>query len=389
VAWTEEVRDKNGNPTGKIRGCYRDSRGKIVRKTFTHKKPAANWSALQEEKAQDAQNVNPARGRMLWSAWCEQWWPTRKMSDGYRSSQQALRVGYVEPRWGDVPLNKIEQADIQAWINHLNDETKLSASSVRQAYVLLSASLKAAVVAKVLASSPCFAVKQEALPPAPERYLTAKEIAAVMAALGCEEHRLLVLIMLETGMRIGEAVALHWQRVDMFERTIVIAEKWNLRSRTIEATPKGDRAVTVPISDELYAAFEARRKSQQAWKVRKCGLPHQKGSVCRSDLVVRGPKGAIIDQHNFTGKVLKRALKKAQVDDARSHDLRHTFASRLARRNVSLARVQKLLGHKSITTTQRYSHLQDEGHDEIRNILAETRKVEEKKKDREREEGAA
>jgi site-specific recombinase XerD len=55
------------------------------------------------------------------------------------------------------------------------------------------------------------------------------------------------------------------------------------------------------------------------------------------------------------------------------HDCRHTYASRLVTAGVSLARVQYLLGHESITTTQRYSHLQDDGHDEVRAALAGSR----------------
>lgn len=44
--------------------------------------------------------------------------------------------------------------------------------------------------------------------------------------------------------------------------------------------------------------------------------------------------------------------------DGRPHDLQHTFASGLVKHDADLRHVQKLLGHASITTTERYAHLQ-------------------------------
>lgn len=52
----------------------------------------------------------------------------------------------------------------------------------------------------------------------------------------------------------------------------------------------------------------------------------------------------------------KKALKKAEIEDFRIHDMRHTFATRLVQRGVGLYKVQRLLGHKGIQMTQRYTH---------------------------------
>ena len=60
--------------------------------------------------------------------------------------------------------------------------------------------------------------------------------------------------------------------------------------------------------------------------------------------------------NNMT-KSFKTLLKNAKIENFTWHDMRHDFASKLAMANVSLYVIQKLLGHKSIRTTERYAHL--------------------------------
>jgi len=54
------------------------------------------------------------------------------------------------------------------------------------------------------------------------------------------------------------------------------------------------------------------------------------------------------------------ALKRAEIENFRFHDLRHTFASYLAINGVDLLLIKELLGHKSIEMTLRYAHINNE-----------------------------
>lgn len=364
MAWTEELPpDRNG--VVRYRGVYRLADGRKRRKTWDHKRAALRWALAEEQKVVDGSLRDPAKGRMRWGDWCDTWWPSRKLEPGALRSQVSLRDNHVHPRWGQTPLNEITHLDVQSWVNRLTPG--LSSSSARQCFYLLSASMKAAVRAGLIDHSPCFGVALPTLPPAPERYLTDDEIDALFFQLD-GVYRVLVELLLETGMRLGEAVALHLQRIDFEAKTIEVVEVWDQYSRVIKSYGKGKRRRTVPLTPHLEGLLMAWIRSQSLEST--CGFEHAKGSRCRSDLAMRGPRGSVLDPHNFTGVKWREALYFSGIGHARPHDLRHTFASRLVTAGVPMARVQKLLGHDSITTTERYGHLANEGHDEVLAALA-------------------
>jgi integrase len=66
-----------------------------------------------------------------------------------------------------------------------------------------------------------------------------------------------------------------------------------------------------------------------------------------------------LDAHNFGRRQWATAVGLAGVDHVRLHDLRHTTASWLVQAGITLQEVQRILGHASIVTTGRYSHLGD------------------------------
>jgi integrase len=73
------------------------------------------------------------------------------------------------------------------------------------------------------------------------------------------------------------------------------------------------------------------------------------------DLVFTYPEGQEVNIYTLRG-AFENSVLKAKVADFRFHDLRHTFASRLAQNGVDPYAIQKLMGHKTFTTTQRYAH---------------------------------
>jgi len=63
----------------------------------------------------------------------------------------------------------------------------------------------------------------------------------------------------------------------------------------------------------------------------------------------------MIDRWNLKSR-FNEAVKDSGIEKFRFHDLRHSFATRLAQSGVDIYKISKLLGHKDVTTTQRYAH---------------------------------
>lgn len=164
-----------------------------------------------------------------------------------------------------------------------------------------------------------------------DRWLTAGEEKELMtAATGKLEGQLpnIIIFALNTGMSQEEILKLRKQVVDLARTTITTIRKKTNATRTI------------PINDTVKALLIRRLKIR---------------SIHGSDYVFFNQAGNMIDAGRLK-REFKRAVIEAGVKNFRFHDLRHTFATRLAQMGVDLYKISKLLGHKDISTTQRYAH---------------------------------
>lgn len=148
------------------------------------------------------------------------------------------------------------------------------------------------------------------------RYLTEEEAERLIRNSG--KLRLLIIMALCTGMRKSEMLNLKWQDIDLKAKLI-----------HIEETKNGERR-SIPISEILMKELEQEPPKNQTEKV------------------------ITVHSLEFHFRQLK---KKCEIKNFHFHDLRHTFASWLAMKGVSLYTIKELLGHKSILMTQRYAHL--------------------------------
>ena len=137
----------------------------------------------------------------------------------------------------------------------------------------------------------------------------------------------IILFDLHTGLRQDELLSLQWERVNLFRRTIIIQES------------KSGKPRTLPVNQIAFDILEERSKIRNIM----------------NDLVFVSNAGSKIDRHNLR-RAFNIAIKNAGIHDFHFHDLRHTFATRLAQRGIDIYKISKLLGHHSIEMTQRYAH---------------------------------
>lgn len=159
-------------------------------------------------------------------------------------------------------------------------------------------------------------------------------------------HRMYFLTLYLLGCRKGEALALTWNDIDLRQGLVSITK--NITRKTKDApylitTPKNRASVRkVSMPGSLCAEFEKYRESL--------------GSVATDDSFVFGVDHPLTER--TTDRVFANACKAAGVKKIRLHDLRHSCASLLISRGVSIVAVSKRLGHTNIEQTlNTYSHM--------------------------------
>lgn len=159
------------------------------------------------------------------------------------------------------------------------------------------------------------------------RFLTDDEETRLFDALR-EDLRPLVRFALMTGARQKAIYSLRWRDI----------------SDDIVFTNKGGGTYHFPVSRPMRAFLST--------------LPRSTDPVDRQFVLTwvdRHGNRRAFNQGNHW--MFERAVKTAEIEDFRFHDLRHTFATRLLRQTQNLKLVSELLGHSDVTTTARYAHV--------------------------------
>ena len=227
--------------------------------------------------------------------------------------------------------------------------TGLSRNTVRIIHATIRAMLNAAIEDGVIVRNPADRLGK-ALRLVPARHqageqvkaLTDDQLAAFLrtsAEVAALYHPLFVTLS-KTGMRLGEAIALRWDQVDLVARQIMVKQTFSMGNL---GTPKSGKTRGVDVSKalaELLAHLDVTRKAE--------ALEAGREPV---ELVFPGRDDQHFDQSRIS-KVFKRVLKAAGLPSSLSpHALRHTLAIQLIRSGAPLTYVRDLLGHSSITVT--------------------------------------
>jgi integrase len=137
----------------------------------------------------------------------------------------------------------------------------------------------------------------------------------------------IILFAVNTGLRQSEILDLEWSRVDLNRKTITILEQ------------KNQGRDTLPLSEGALKVLQNRAEA----------------CLNGTKYVFHIQNATRISSRNFL-RGFYSAARKAGIENLRFHDLRHTFATRLAQAGVALYTIQKLGRWKSISMVTRYAH---------------------------------
>lgn len=227
----------------------------------------------------------------------------------------------------DLSADSITPQEIEQHFEECVEQEEWAPSTVNHYRSLLSLTYRLAIRNGKAASNPARSTRHRREDNSRVRYLTPEEEKNLRAVLQAKwaQHIPEFELALHTGLRLSEMYGLEWQDVDLACCLLLIRRGKNGEARYARLN-----------SVALAAVRELRKRSDGTGRVIRnlAGEP-----LC-------GPR-----------YWFEKAVEEAKIQDFHWHDLRHTFASRLAMAGVGIRAIQDALGHKSIAMTVRYSHL--------------------------------
>lgn len=343
--------------SGRYRARYRDASRRERSRTFDRKVDADRFLIGVEADLLRGEWVDPRDSAVTVADWCATWLATKAdLRPTSLARVQATLEHQVVPRFGDLPLRAVTNADVRAWIAQMTAAGR-SPSTVRKAYNALHAALLAAVADRRLPYDPAAGVP---LPPeqhGEQRFLTAAEVTELADAIA-PRYRALVLVAAYGGLRFGELAGLRRRRVDVLRCRVEVAETLvDLKGRLSFGPPKtrnGRRTVPLPrgVGRDLDAHM-ARHTATGA-----------------DALVFTSAPGQPLRRSGFRRDWWQPATRAAGLDALRVHDLRHTFVSLWVDAGANVKEVSVRAGHSSVAfTLDRYGHLYEDRGDDLADRL--------------------
>jgi integrase len=300
----------------------------------------------------------PRGGRIRLAAWIDAWWPTYEISlkPTTQLSEGSRVRNHIRPLLGQYELDELDALTIQTWVAQMLAGEKdperpgkwlrrpLAPKTVRNVHGILHKIVGGAVSQRLIRANPCTASHLPKVPHKEMRFLAEPDIGRLIAAVP-PHWRPLVLLLVSTGLRWGEATGLQVKHVDVLAgRLTVLRSMHELpgSGEIVFGEPKTERG-------RRTVAFDPRRVGTAL-----AGLVAGEG---REELVFHAPRGGVVRTRNFRRGWVKW-VSAAGLDGLRIHDLRHTCAAILISAGVPLTGVQRMLGHSSIAvTSDLYGHL--------------------------------
>lgn len=255
---------------------------------------------------------------------------------------------YLIPVFGERHIHTIVRQEWKTFFKRLETENHLAPKTINNIRTLANLIYKEAmkndppnVRKNPITDTDPVQIVQKEMP----HWKSTHEIQAYLEG-AAREHTafwIFAMLALNTGMREGEIIALKWRDVDFKTGTIFIWQTWDTRKRVVKGHTKTKVERTIGINETLAAALIAHR-GRTAFKSED------------DHIVYRWKTGNVTDSKTLW-EVHSRVIEKAGIKYINIHGLRHTFATQYLAHGGNLYDLKNILGHKSITMTEKYAHL--------------------------------
>lgn len=337
-----------------------DENGRQRRRTFYGKTEAeANRKRLMAlGQLQAGTYVDPNRlttGQWL-DTWLSEYVKPALRPRTYANYEGVVRV-HIKPLLGGTPLSKLQASQVQFMVNEVVRSGR-SARTAGLARTVIHAALKQAVANGLMQRNVADGARKPKGERRPIRVLTLDEQRAFLSAASGDRLSAMMVLLLGTGLRLGEAVALRWQDVDLPGRTLRVSQSASrvsikgIKSKLTVQPPKtkaGRRSI--PLPQVVVTALQQWRRQQLAERLKMATAWKDTGLVFTTGL------GTMLEPRAISRKVAAIS-KKARIKHVNVHALRHTCATRLLEDGVPVRLVQEILGHtSSAITSDIYQHV--------------------------------
>lgn len=264
---------------------------------------------------------------------------SRHTLTAYRRDLDELGRFLAETRHTSRPPRPeaIEPIDVRGFVARLA-RRGLARSSVARKLAVVRSFLRHAMREGRLESNPAQGVPTPRVPRGLPRDLTVDETFALLDGIAgddpaAQRDRALLELLYAAGLRVSELVSLDLDDLDT-------------RAGVLRVLGKGHKERMVPFGSKAARALE--RWLETARSSRRTGDPHA---------VFLNLRGARLTDRSVRRILNRRLLEAAVRTRASPHALRHSFATHLLGAGADLRAIQELLGHASLSTTQRYTHV--------------------------------
>lgn len=225
------------------------------------------------------------------------------------------------PYFGGKNIDMITTQHIEHYKAELLNKRGLSPKSVNNYLSILSKCLKSAQETDVLKTLP--RIKRLKPPPQKFDFLTEEETDILLQHAAGMWHDM-ILLAVRTGLRFGELIALKWEDIDLKPHILTVSR--NI-VHGIEGSPKNNKTRTIPLTQSVVEMLSQRKRD--------------------SKYILHNNNGKLL-YYTHCLKHLHKICKFAGLRTISWHVLRHTFASHLAAKGISVFAIKELLGHSDI-----------------------------------------